>query len=47
MARAPGWVQVLVADEDLPRARVALEEIRRESDSIDWSQIDVGEPEDE
>ena len=46
-AEPPGWVQVLVVEEDLPRARVALEELRRESDEIDWSQIDVGEPEDE
>ena len=46
-AEAPGWVQVLVAEEDLPRARAVLEELRRESKDIDWSQIDVGEPEDE
>jgi len=45
-AEAPGWVQVLVAEEDLPRARAVLEELRRESKDIDWSQIDVGEAED-
>jgi hypothetical protein len=46
-AEAPGWVQVLVAEDDLPRARAVLEELRRESKDIDWSQIDVGEPEEE
>ena len=45
-AEAPGWVQVLVAEDDLPRARAVLEELRRESKDIDWSQIDVGEAED-
>jgi hypothetical protein len=44
-AEAPGWVQVLVAEEDLARARAVLDELSRESHDIDWSQIDVGEPE--
>jgi hypothetical protein len=46
-AEAPGWVQVLVAEEDLSRAQDILDQLRRESDDIDWSQIDVGEPEEE
>jgi hypothetical protein len=46
-AEAPGWVQVLVAEEDLARAQAVLEELRRESNDIDWSQVDVGQPEDE
>jgi hypothetical protein len=43
---APGWVEVLVADEDLPRAQEALAEVRADHDAVDWSQVDVGEPED-
>jgi Putative prokaryotic signal transducing protein len=46
-AEAPGWVQVLVAEEDLEPAKAVLEQLRRESREIDWSQIDVGEPDDE
>jgi hypothetical protein len=46
-AEAPGWVEVLVAEHDLARAREALVEIQAENDHIDWSQVDVGQPEDE
>lgn len=46
-AEAPGWVQILVAEDDLPRAKTVLDEVRHEGDEIDWSQIDVGEPEGE
>lgn len=46
-AEAPGWVQVLVAENDLEKARSVLTKLRQESDEIDWSQVDVGEPEDE
>ena len=42
-AEAPGDVSVLVDSEDLERAKHALEEIRRESRSIDWSTIDTGD----
>ena len=45
-AEAPGWVEVLVAEDDLPRAQAMVEEIQRENEHIDWSQVDVGEPED-
>jgi pheromone shutdown protein TraB len=44
-AEAPGWVQVLVAERDLSAAQEILLRVRRESAAIDWSQIDVGEPE--
>ncbi len=44
---APGMVHVLVASADLPRAEAVLEEVHRERGEIDWSQVDVGEPEDE
>ena len=43
-AEAPGQVHVIVKREDLERARQALAEIEREQPEVDWSQIDVGEP---
>jgi hypothetical protein len=47
-AEAPGWVQVLVAEEDLPRAHVILDEARQQrGNDVDWSTVDVGEPEEE
>ncbi len=46
-AEAPGWVQVLVAEDDLAAATAVLEEVRSGDDDIDWSQVDVGQPEDE
>ena len=45
-AEAPGQVQVHVADSDLARAKSVLSEIEHDRDSIDWSQVDVGEAED-
>jgi hypothetical protein len=44
-AEAPGWVQILVAEEDVARAKEALANVRDEQRDIDWSQVDVGEPE--
>jgi hypothetical protein len=45
-AEAPGWVQVLVAEADLRRAQAILEDVRHNhSDEVDWSTVDVGEPE--
>lgn len=46
-AEAPGWVQILVTERDLSRAKAILEDVRSHHDDIDWSQVDVGEPEDE
>jgi hypothetical protein len=46
-AEAPGWVEVRVAAHDLARAQESLEEIQKENDHIDWSQVDVGQPDDE
>lgn len=46
-AEAPGWVQVLVAKEDLPAAQAVLDEVRGGGEEIDWSQVDVGTPADE
>ena len=45
-AEAPGQVQVQVADSDLAHAKTVLEDMDRDRDSIDWSQVDVGEAED-
>ena len=42
----PGDVQVLVSQTDFDRAKDALLQIRQEDREIDWSKIDVGEPED-
>jgi len=44
-AEAPGSIQVLVRRSDLDRAKLALAEIREDRGKIDWSAIDVGEPE--
>ena len=41
------WVEIRVAEDDLPRAKELLEKVQRENAHIDWSQIDIGEPEDE
>lgn len=43
-AEAPGMVQVIVRQADLERARQALAEIQAEQEPVDWSQVDVGEP---
>ena len=41
------WVQILVAEEDLSRAKEVFAQVQEENDHIDWSQVDVGDPEDE
>ena len=46
-AGAWNWVDILVAEEDLPRAKEVFEQVQRENDHIDWTNVDVGEPEDE
>jgi len=46
-AEAPGWVKVLVAEDDLLQARTTLRDVVRENMDVDWSQVDVGESEDE
>lgn len=45
-AEAPGEVQVLVKRADAERAQHTLRDIRSDENQIDWSQVDVGEPED-
>lgn len=46
-AEAPGEIRVMIAERDLERAKKILEEAQQETSDIDWSQIDVGEPEED
>jgi hypothetical protein len=43
-AEAPGRVNVIVRYKDLDRAKQALTEIEQDQPDVDWSQVDVGEP---
>ncbi len=45
-AEAPGQVSVVVRYADLDQAQLTLAEIKRDQAEIDWSQVDVGKPED-
>ncbi|MFN3167483.1 MAG: putative signal transducing protein [Phycisphaeraceae bacterium] len=45
-AEAPGRVKVLVHAKDLARAKELLDDYIASRDEIDWSQVDLGEPED-
>lgn len=44
-AEAPGRVKILVHERDLEQAKRLLDEYIHSRDQIDWSQVDVGEPE--
>jgi len=44
-AEAPGQVQILVSQQDLARAQQVLEAVDDEQQDVDWSQVDVGDPE--
>ena len=44
-AEAPGDVTVVVRQSDLPRAQEVLAEVKNMKENIDWSSVDVGEPE--
>jgi hypothetical protein len=41
------WVDIMVATSDLERAKEVLVQVQEENDHIDWSQVDVGEPEED
>ena len=41
----PGDVQVLVAQEDLARAQEVIQEGQDDEEDVDWSKVDVGQPE--
>ncbi len=45
-AEAPGLVDILIAGHDLTRATQVLQTLHAEQGDVDWSQVDVGEPED-
>lgn len=46
-AEAPGKVKVLVHESDLEQAKALLDDYVHSRDNIDWSQVDLGEPEGE
>jgi hypothetical protein len=41
------WVDIMVATKDLARAQEVLAQVQQENADIDWSQVDVGESEEE
>ncbi len=45
LTEAPGDVSVIVRQSDLPRALEVLAELQSTKNDVDWSAIDVGEPE--
>jgi hypothetical protein len=45
-AEAPGRIDILIAEHDLARATQVLETLDAEQGAVDWSRVDVGEPED-
>lgn len=44
-AEAPGYVNVVVRHEDLTKAKQVLAELQQDESDVDWSQVDVGDPE--
>jgi Putative prokaryotic signal transducing protein len=46
-AGAWNWVDIMVAAPDLEKAKEILAQVQEENDHINWSQVDVGKPEDE
>jgi len=45
-AGAWNWVVIMVAEQDLAKAQEVLAKVQEENDQIDWSQVDVGQPDD-
>lgn len=43
-AEAPGDVNVLVRQQDLVAAQRVLAELQHHGGDVDWSQVDVGDP---
>lgn len=43
-AEAPGTIKIWVREQDLEQAKTALQEIDGDSEDIDWSSVDVGDP---
>ena len=44
-AEAPGRVKVLVHKRDLAKGKALLDDYSKSREEIDWSQVDLGEPE--
>jgi hypothetical protein len=47
IAEAPGDISINVFENDREKAEKILRAFEKENESIDWNQVDVGEPEDE
>ena len=45
LTEAPGDVSVIVRQCDLPRAKAVLAEVEASKRDVDWTAVDVGEPE--
>lgn len=45
LPEAMGEVEILVANHDLPRALTLIQLIEEHGADVDWSQVDVGKPE--
>ena len=46
VVEAPGDVSIVVREAELEAAKKVLAEIRANEEEVDWSKVDVGEPED-
>lgn len=47
IAEAPGDISIKIFEKDLAEAKKILSKFESENESIDWSKIDVGKPEEE
>ncbi|HXY34415.1 MAG TPA: DUF2007 domain-containing protein [Planctomycetaceae bacterium] len=43
-AEAPGGASVVVLEDDLPRAKQILADLRAHGAGVDWSQVNVDDP---
>lgn len=47
IAEAPGDISINVFVQDREKAEKVIRQFEQENETINWSQVDVGEPEDE
>ena len=47
LAEAPGSVQIMVKREDLSRAQQVFDQFEKNQTPIDWSKVDVSQPDDD
>ena len=45
ITEAPGDISVIVRQSDLPKSLEVLAELQATKNNVDWSSVDVGEPE--